>query len=172
MLPNARQDKLLLQEIGDELVVYDQERHHIHHLNRTAAVVWRHCDGQTSVAEIARLLQNELNVPVDEEVVWLALDRLEKVHLMKERMTRPPGLVRIGRREIVRRLGRIAAAAFLLPVVTSIVTPTPAFAQSACPSAVVRCTPTATARNTPTQGAPQMGSGTQPQSGKIFRSWV
>ncbi len=56
MQPQARQDKLLVQEVGDELVVYDQKRHVAHSLNRTAALVWQNCDGQRTVADLAALL--------------------------------------------------------------------------------------------------------------------
>ena len=78
MLPEARRDRLLIQEVGEELVVYDRERHRIHRLNRTAALVWHHCDGRTSVSDLAALLARELNLPADEGLVWLILDWLEK----------------------------------------------------------------------------------------------
>lgn len=135
MLPKARQDKLLIQEVGDELVVYDQQRHHAHRLNRTAALVWRHCDGQMSVADITTLLQSELSLPAaNEEMVWLALDRLEKSHLLCERMTRPTNAAFISRRQAIGQLGLAGGLAFLLPVVMSIVAPTPAMAASPCSS--------------------------------------
>ena len=119
MNPKARQDRLLLQEAGDELVVYDQDRHRAHRLNRTAALVWRHCDGKTTVTEIANLLQRELSVPADEEAVWLALDRLDRAHLLRERLTLPASAARTSRRALVRKL----AMAGGLALVTSIVAP-------------------------------------------------
>lgn len=127
MRPHARKDGLLVQEVGDELVIYDQERHRAHRLNQTAALVFRHCDGQTTVKELATLLQTELDVPADEEMVWLALDRLDKAHLLRERLTRPAGVAGVSRRQVVRRLAKTAALA-LLPVVTTLMAPTPAMA--------------------------------------------
>jgi hypothetical protein len=130
MLPRARKHQLLVQEVGDELVVYDQERHQVHRLNRTAALVWRHCDGQTTVAELAALLATESNLPADEELAWLALRQLEKADLLQQPPTRPAGGTRVTRRQLLAKLGRTAAVALLVPVVMTIVAPTPAMAQT------------------------------------------
>jgi hypothetical protein len=116
-----------------ELVVYDQKRHRVHILNRTSALVWRHCDGQTTVADMATLLHSELNLPADEEVVWLALRKLERAHLLRERLMRPAGAAGITRLEAIRKLRVAGIAAVLLPVVTSIVAPTPASAATPPP---------------------------------------
>ena len=126
--PKARQDDLVVQELFDELVVYDRARDQLHSLNPTAAQVWQGCDGQTSPAQLAGRLQPELEPAQAEEVVWLALDRLEKAQLLEQRVARPGGL-KISRRQALRALG---ISALLLPVVASI--PAPAAAQSlTCP---------------------------------------
>ncbi|MBI3989058.1 MAG: PqqD family peptide modification chaperone [candidate division NC10 bacterium] len=125
----------MVQELPDEILVYDLTRHRAHCLNQTAALVWRHCDGQTTVAEMATLLQNELNIPADEAVVWLALDRLGKAHLLKERMT-PPTTARYSRREFVRRLALVGGFSVLVPAVSSVIAPTAAQAATC----VVNCT--------------------------------
>jgi Coenzyme PQQ synthesis protein D (PqqD) len=122
--PQARKDGIVVEELADEVLIYDLERHKAHCLNRTAALIWKKCDGHTTVAEIAWLLQNELKAPVDEEVVWFALSQLEKDHLLQEKIARSVQMAGISRREVVRRLG--LAAAIAIPVVTSIVAPTPA----------------------------------------------
>jgi hypothetical protein len=58
-LPQARTDNLLLRELpGGELMAYDTLRHQAHTLNRSAAVVWRHCDGQSEVSLVAGRLQH------------------------------------------------------------------------------------------------------------------
>jgi hypothetical protein len=111
-------------------VVYDRERHRVHRLNRAAALVWRHCDGKTTVAELAALLQRELGQPANEEVVWLTLDRLEKAHLLQRKVAQPSGAASPSRRQMLRRLARTAAVALVVPVVTTIIAPTPARAQS------------------------------------------
>jgi hypothetical protein len=109
--PHARAEGLVVQEWSDEVLVYDLERHRSHCLNRTAALVWRHCDGKTGVAEMASLLYRELNVPADEEAVWLALDRLGRAHLLKERLPLPANAARVSRRALVRKLAVVGGLA-------------------------------------------------------------
>ena len=120
-LPRMREQRLVVDELPDEVLVYDLDRHKAHCLNRTAALVWRRCDGKTGPKEIARRLQSELDQPFNEELVWLALRQLNKIHLLAEPIVLPPKLAGMSRREMVRALG-IAAAVPL--VITSIVAPT------------------------------------------------
>ncbi len=87
VMPRAREDELLVEELADETLVYDLRSHTARCLNHTAALVWSHCDGQTSVAEMATMLESELQTPVDEAVVWMALDRLARSRLLTERVT-------------------------------------------------------------------------------------
>jgi hypothetical protein len=129
-LPRARTKQLLARELPDGLVVYDMARHHAHSLNRSAALVWRRCDGKTSIREIARLLHTELSLPEDEEFVWLALTRLDKAGLMEDRTASSAGAVVRSRRAVLRKLGLSGGLALLAPVVTSIAAPRPVFAQS------------------------------------------
>jgi hypothetical protein len=120
--PCVRADGLVVQALPDEVLVYDLERHKAHCLNHTAALVWKSCDGQTSVTEIAGLLEREIHTPVPEEVVWLAVQQLGKARLLAEQPHAPRGGAKVSRREVMRRLGWGAVIA--LPLVTSIVAPT------------------------------------------------
>lgn len=130
MTLQARQDGLLVQEVGDELVIYDQKRDIIQALNPTTALVWRHCDGQTSITEMAALLAQELGLPRDEDLVWLTLEQLEKARLLRESLSHTTDAGKVSRREVVRNLGLVGGLALLLPVISSITAPTPAMAQS------------------------------------------
>ena len=60
MLPKARLDKLSIRELPDETLVHDLTTHKTHCLNPTAALVWRHCDGRTTLAELERQVQEKL----------------------------------------------------------------------------------------------------------------
>jgi hypothetical protein len=131
VLPIARQDGLLTEAVGDELVVYDSRCHCGHCLNATAAVVWRACDGQTSIPEIAAALGRELNAPISEEIVWLALQRLERAHLLREGIRRPTHVGQLTRREMTRRLACAGVGALLFPVVSTLTAPS-AIAQEQC----------------------------------------
>ena len=125
---------MVSHETSDELLVYDLKRHKAHCLNRSAALVWKYCDGQTSVKELTRRLEKEMDAPVDEEVVWLALERLGKAHLLRERAARANGPSGLSRREVVRKLSM--AAAIALPAVTSIIAPTAVQAATCIPSSM------------------------------------
>lgn len=130
MFPYARQDKLVVQELGDETIIYDEERNHVHRLNRTAALVWRACDGKTSVTDLVNILQPELGASATEDVVWLALDRLEKERLLSEKLVRPEDSQFVTRRQMLKKAALVGGMTLMLPVVQSIVAPTPAMALS------------------------------------------
>jgi hypothetical protein len=135
--PLARNDELVVQDLPDEVLVYDLKRHKAHCLNTTAAFIWRHCDGQTSADEIAKMMEREWHTPVNEDAVWFALNKLSKAELLQERIVLPEAKAGMSRRSAVRRLG--FGALMAVPVVMSIVTPTPAAAGSvplACQSCI------------------------------------
>ena len=114
------------EQLGDEASVYDWARAQVHALNPTAARVWRQCDGATSPDAIAAALRVEMGVPEAEAVVDLTLAQLARLHLLES-----PVDSRADRPARTRRwlLGRGVAAA-MLPVISSIVAPTPVEAQS------------------------------------------
>jgi hypothetical protein len=138
--PRARLD-CLTREFGDEVLVYDRERNVGHCLNATAAAAWKLCDGKKNTSELANILTQRLATPVDESVVQLALEELSKARLLVE--TEKP-FRRTSRREAIRAIGIVGAIA--LPLVTSLVAPTPARAASClangqpCVSNVQCCT--------------------------------
>jgi hypothetical protein len=138
--PRARKDDLIVKEMPDEVLIYDLVRDKAHCLNRTAALVFNYCDGHTSAATMTGRLERELNVPVDEGVVWLALNQLSKNHLLEENIVPPTLMAGINRRQMIRAMG--VAAAVAVPLVTSIVAPTPAQAQS-CFTSGTGCTSSA-----------------------------
>ena len=151
LMPRARQDELVVEELQDETLVYDLKRHKARCLNHTAALVWRHCDGQTTVAEVAALLEEQWAIPADEAVVWMALDRLSRAHLLSDRVTLPAERAQYSRREMLRTVRRVAGITLLLPVIESIVAPLAA-AQGSCVS-LAACTAT----SQPCSGAPICG---------------
>lgn len=119
MKPNAREKGLVVQDLADETLVYDLERHKAHCLSRTAAAVWRLCDGKRDEAALARLLEKDLGTAADEDVVRLALRDLGRARLLQEPVAAD---ARLSRRRLIQRLGEAVA----LPLVVSIVSPTAA----------------------------------------------
>jgi hypothetical protein len=132
----ARRENLVVREMLDEVLVYNLRQHKAHCLNRAAAFVWNHCDGQTTAAEIARLMEQEWRKPISEDVVRLALKQLHKADLLQEPVIRVGVESRVSRREVMRKLGTAAAVA--LPLVTSIIAPTAASAAT-IPAACQDC---------------------------------
>lgn len=120
--PIARKQGLVIQELPDEVLVYDLDRDRAHCLNETAAFVWQRCNGRNTTAQIARNLGQHFDCAVDEKVIWLALDQLGRNHLL-DRQPILPAEMGMNRRAMVRALG--LAAVIAVPVVSSIVAPTP-----------------------------------------------
>lgn len=125
--PQARKSNLIIKDLPDETLVYDLTNDEAHCLNSTAALVWRHCDGQNSVSEIAQLLA-ATGTKADEMLVWLALDQLKRFNLLDEAPQAPVHLAGLSRRQWVRNVG---LAAIALPAIISIAAPT-AQAQASC----------------------------------------
>lgn len=137
-VPQARKEDLVVQELGDEVLIYDLTRHKAHCLNRAAALVWEHCDGMSTVSAVARKVEEELATPSGKETVLYALAQLERFHLLEESATPTRSLVVPGqwsgmsRRDFLRKAGVTAAVA--VPVIISLAAPTKAFAVSCVPA--------------------------------------
>ncbi len=135
-----------IEPLGDELCVYDWSARQVHALNPTAARVWRMCDGQTSPEQMAATLEAELGIPNAEGLVELTLAQLEQVGLLAAPLEQPRGRPMLTRREALR----LGIAAALLPVIHSLVAPSPVAAQSPRPTATATSTPSSTPTPTST----------------------
>jgi hypothetical protein len=130
-LPQMREHGLVVDDLPDEVLVYDLNSHQAHCLNRTAALVWRACDGQSAAADISRRLTAELDAPFTVDLVLLALNQLEQQKLLVQHVAQPSQFEVLSRRQLVRRLG--LATAIAIPLVTSIVAPTAVQASTCTP---------------------------------------
>ena len=118
MRPRSRSAGLLVQQVGDQTVAYDQVRQRLHVLNRTTAATWRHCDGRNTVADIVALVARELEIPADDALITLALEQLDEAHLLEERLAPDRGTGAVSRREVLH-WAAAAAAGLFLPAITS-----------------------------------------------------
>jgi hypothetical protein len=125
--PTARTAELLVEELGEELLIYDQRSDRVHCLSSAVCSVWRACDGETSVEQLASALNME------SELVERALGELEGCDLLDADVA---GLTR---REATTRLARMGAAAAAAPLIYSIAAPTPALAVTACGTGRLGC---------------------------------
>lgn len=138
-MPCSRAEQLVVQELPEETLVYDLDRHKAHCLNRAAAVVWKHCDGVTSLDQMSEILSSTTGLPSDRAVVQLALDQLDKAKLLKSPLQKVRTGPAVGRRQLLKRIGLVGGVALALPLVTSIIAPT-AVSAATCLQAGKKCT--------------------------------
>lgn len=146
----ARADRVLVEELSDELVVYDLDTDTAHLLNGSAKLVFQTASEPVTVGELKSCFPGN---PDAEAIVLLAVNDLRAAGLLVT-----DGDSGLSRRQLLKRLGAAVVAA---PVVMSIVAPSPAAAQTggvtcasnlACPPATCcgtfsACKPTVTVVN-------------------------
>ena len=127
--PLARSEDLVIEELEDEVLVYDAKNQQAHCLASAAAKVWRACDGTKDVPALAE----SLALSVDD--VTRALETLDGVELLENQglqiVTNGDGNGDgLTRRELGRRSAKVGAAAAAAPMLYSVAVPSPAAAQT------------------------------------------
>jgi hypothetical protein len=125
--PLARTEDLVIENVEDELLVYDGKHARAHSLSAPAARVWRACDGETSIDDLAAALE------LPRETVVNALDELEGAELLESYGLQ---IVNGGsangngitRRQMAVRSAKIGGAVAAAPLLYSIAVPSPAAA--------------------------------------------
>jgi hypothetical protein len=124
--PRSRRD-LIVKELENELLVYDEKSKKAFCLNASSALIWKMCDGATTVAEISERTARSLGMPIDDTFVSFALERLRVDDLLEPGFHIPAETAAVTRAQVMRRIGRVGvAAAVAVPLVTVIMAPTPA----------------------------------------------
>lgn len=123
--PLARQAGLRIQTVNEETLVYDDRTDKAYVLSPASAAIWRACNGERTVSEIAQYLS--ARTPTSDQVVWYALEQLNP--LLDAPITAPQGISGLSRRQFLARTGLVAGAV-AVPVVVSIIAPQAAHAQS------------------------------------------
>ena len=124
--PTARKDGIVVQKLEDETLVYDLKENKALCLNETSALVWELSDGTRSISQVSDELSKRFRTLIDEDFINLALEQLVKDGLLEDGSSDYLG--GLSRREMIRKVGFAAVVA--LPVVSSIVAPNAAMAQS------------------------------------------
>ncbi|MBX7171609.1 MAG: PqqD family protein [Pyrinomonadaceae bacterium] len=127
-VPVSRKSNIVVQELENEILIYDLSINKALCLNQTAALVYQLCDGTRTVSEISRLMSKKLKTIVSEELVLLALSDLKKNNLLESSKETPDFLLNISRREVAKKVGLASLVA--LPVIASVVAPSSIMAQS------------------------------------------
>jgi len=126
--PVARQTGLVVQEMPDEVLVYDLDSNKAHCLNQSAALVWKSCDGNNSVTDIVRQFESNGGGKVTEDFVWLAIDQLNENNLLESNLA--PRFKGQSRRQVLKTIGLASMVA--LPIIASLVAPQNALGAVCC----------------------------------------
>jgi hypothetical protein len=70
---------VLEMDFGDGLIIYDRDANLVHHLNPSAATVWRMCEGRHTVGELVRAIVEGVGVS-PHEVNAQVTDLLRELH--------------------------------------------------------------------------------------------
>ncbi len=134
MCPVARKNDIYVEQLPNEVVIYDKVNHQAHCLNKTVFTVWEHADGTRTVDELSELLSGALSAPLNRDATLIALEDLRNANLLQAPSTLD-GAPMPSRRDLGRKFALAGVSASLLPFVASIMAPTPAMATSGTSSA-------------------------------------
>jgi hypothetical protein len=126
MKPSARKTNIFVENLPEEVVLYDKSNSQVHCLNKAASAIWESCDGSRTVDELARIVAAKSGTPPDRQVVLQALAELDKADLLEGGRGKIAEAAFTSRREAV---GKIALAGTAL--VATIIAATPA-AHASC----------------------------------------
>lgn len=128
--PLARSERLVIQPVDDELLVYDLEADRAHCLNATSAFIWQSCDGARTVVEIADMTAKRFGGADAAGAVEYALGLMAERRLLVDSPVPFDKPKASSRREMIRKLG--TGAAIAIPVISSVLAPTHAYASASC----------------------------------------
>jgi len=126
--PLARTTGLVVQDVVDETLVYDLAVHKACCLNASAALVWKYCDGNNSIAEITERFEHDGHGRVSDDFVLLAIDQLKGNGLVEYSIGKSS--TGHSRRQLLKAVGLSTVVA--LPAVSSLVAPPEALGSVSC----------------------------------------
>jgi len=126
--PTARTSGLVIQEVPEEILVFDTASNDAHCLNQTAAMVWKACDGKTSVTGIAEIIGSQTGNKISDDLVWLAIDQLNEHKLLETQINSK--FAGESRRSVLKKIG--LASMIALPIIASLAAPRSVLAATSC----------------------------------------
>jgi hypothetical protein len=116
--PAARTERLLVETVGDEAVIFDLETRSSHALKPLAAAVFNYADGSNTVAEVAELVSYRLATPVSEADVVEVVSQLAELELLDAPELDVDGSG-VSRRDALKTFAAVGAGAALISTVTA-----------------------------------------------------
>ena len=126
--PVARKTGLVIQEVPEEVLVYDLDANKAHCLNQNAALIWKSCDGNRSITDIAKHVESLAGGNISDDFVWLAIDQLNENNLLEHEMSSK--FSGLSRRDVIKKIGLSAMIA--VPIIASLAAPPSALANVSC----------------------------------------
>lgn len=130
--PISRKSNIVVQDLENEVLIYDLTINKAFCLNETSGLVFALCDGTRTVAQISNEMSKRLKTLISEDLVYLALDELKKNNLLENSEELTDHFAGMSRREVVKKVG--LASMIALPVIASVVAPSAVMAQSCRPT--------------------------------------
>ncbi len=129
-LPRVRPG-LQRHQLDEQVLVYDQLNDQVHLLDPTTACVLELLEAGQSLDQMTGELSKRHNLPSDTGLVELAIDELRRADLLMEVTNRHLD-ADVTRRDLVRKLAMVGAAAAFIPAVATL-TATRGYAQGSVP---------------------------------------
>jgi hypothetical protein len=136
VLPRLRTSDVIVRELQGELLIYDVITNKALCLNPTARMVSDHCDGVTTLGEVADRVGTGANAASAEVVVLSVLSRLQKEGMLEGPIDLPDEADLPSRRRVLSAAAMVGAA---LPLVSLLVVPSAMAQQSACLEQNAQC---------------------------------
>jgi hypothetical protein len=127
--PRVRHSNLWAEELNEQYVIYDTHSQTVHGLNRTMSWLWSHCDGSRTLDDLIAAMQRDTGDDNARSLITVGLKQLAEANLLE------PGSVDLNAvmaepSTVGRRAAVAAGLSIAVPMMTSIIAPTPAAAKS------------------------------------------
>ena len=126
-LPRVRPG-LLRHRLDEQSLVYDPRDDKVHLLDPTTACVLDLLEeGGWSIERMKTEVARRMNIEVNDDILTLSFDELRKADLIDAGEPAIAPVTDMARREMLRKIGFVGAAALAVPIITTL-TATPAYA--------------------------------------------
>lgn len=119
----TEREHLAVESVGDELLIYDRRSDVAHCLGEVAACVWTRCQGGASLDDLMGAVAPLADAADAEALVLTALAELRERRLLE---ATGGAIGAVSRRDVLKRLAGVGAAAAMVPLVVSAAVPKPA----------------------------------------------
>src|SRR6187431_1155876 len=116
MNPIARPDQFIIEEVGNDVVVYDRAAKKAHSLNPSVAWIWRQCDGKTDIDHLSAGFERQFNTADGAGFVLAGLEQLKTAGLLEIEGDSPSP--EIG--PMMSRRSALAAGSAVFPLIATV----------------------------------------------------